>query len=90
MEIDEQWEWGTLCATKNKRHVPGERRDGTCDHGLFRRPLRVKTSYELTKLERKSEDVKKQKKAKRYFVRGGDVSAVALGRASSYNSCIYR
>ena len=30
-----------LCATK-QRHVPGGRRDETCDHGLSRRSLRVK------------------------------------------------
>ena len=27
--------------------MPGGRRDDTCDHGLSRRSLRVKTSYEL-------------------------------------------
>ena len=34
---------------KSWRHVPGGRRDDTCDHGLSRRSLRVnKTSYELS------------------------------------------
>ena len=33
---------------KKQRHVPGGRRDDTCDHGLSRRSPRVKASYELS------------------------------------------
>ena len=32
MKMDEQWERWTPCAIKMK-HVPGGRRDDTCDHG---------------------------------------------------------
>ena len=41
-------------ARKKVRHVPGERRDSTCDHGLSRRSLRE--NLPRVKLESKSDD----------------------------------
>ena len=39
---------------KNWRHVPGERRDDTCEHGLSRRSLRVKPPCDDQKKKRRS------------------------------------
>ena len=44
---------------KNSRHVPGGRRDDTCDHGLSRRSLRV--NLLRVELESESDDQKKKK-----------------------------
>ena len=53
MEIDEQRESWTLCATKNKgTYRGGEARDDTCDHGLSRRSPRVKHLLRVTSYNR--------------------------------------
>ena len=48
---------------KNGRHVPGGRRDDTCDHGLSRRrPLGAKNPPTSYKLESESDYYTKKKK----------------------------
>ena len=46
-------------------HVPGGERDDACDHGLSRRSLRVKTSYELSWKVKVM--IKKRKKEKKRY-----------------------
>ena len=67
MGIDEQWECRTLCAIKMKARTGGGGDDGdddddTCDHGLSRQPLRVKTSYQARVKSWKVEVRMKKKK----------------------------
>ena len=50
---------------KNERTCRGGRRDDTCDHGLSRRSLRVKTSYELSWKVKVM--IKKRKKEKKRY-----------------------
>ena len=54
---------GTLNPMRDKkqRHVPGGGRDGTCDHGVSRRSLRVKPILRVS-LESKSDMIQKERK----------------------------
>ena len=62
-------------------HVPGGERDDACDHGLSRRSLRVKTSYELSWKVKVM--IKKRKKEKKGTNINRTVTAAAAAAAAT-------